>query len=544
MLAEKPTSTQLHGLDSISPVRSWDYSLPTLTRSGRFTERQPWNEDDLFADALFKRFPLLKEVSLVNLALVGGAVTSILMGQEPADLDFFVIADDESKDEAALAAFGRERAERFIAELYEFMKKKNADMQALEIEKQLTDPEFHLPRDTLFEMDSFRVQRRHNVFTIYLTVPSNGQFSGASRSSRRSRFSCEERHSSSMKIQITCMAFKSLVQRLQLTDIDATAVGFYDGHVSFSTLAKFSFESLAIVVDVTKMIPIYVDRLIKYFERGFDLILPHLDLSKVRQTNFKFGLNEVIDLPFVNIFISSIIGRKVVTTRLEAAEPKKDEAKEAAASGGDEADVEEDESSDGYGDSAMDDYSRASRHTSVPRHLRAKYGMPDEWSVGVKIHHNIKRLIHNQLDAFLYYGEGTLYRNAFAAVPQLTERMIVNSYETVRNGIIASGAKSIDFTKMSYFTCRSPAQIAQSLLTDYFQRAAALKSGKHADVFFGDAMSTHIGRELDVLVGEQVAHTKQLVRELEQRLAAYQPPAKRTQLCTLPVWYGTYYRAL
>jgi hypothetical protein len=220
------------------------------------------------------------------------------------DFDFFVIADDESLDATALAAFGRERAERFITDLYEFMKRKNAELRALEADKQLSNPEFRLPRDTLFNLDSFQVERRHNVFTALIDVPRYGQFSDSSRIS--SRYSS----SGIMKIQITCKAFTSLAQRLQVTDIDATAVGFYQGRVSFSTLAKFSFENLAVVVDVQKMGVQYVVRLIKYFERGFDVIMPNLDLAKVRQTNFKFGLFEVVDLPYLNVFVTGIEGAK------------------------------------------------------------------------------------------------------------------------------------------------------------------------------------------------------------------------------------------
>jgi hypothetical protein len=511
LLAEKSTSTELFGLESISPVRSWDYSLPTLTRSGRFTERKPWNEDCHFTEAILKCCPILQHVSLDNLALVGGAVTCYtLRGLIPADFDFFVIADEEGLDDKALENFGRKRAEKFIIELYQHMTDKNAELKALEAKTRLTQPSFTLEDSLVFDMNAFKVERRHNVFTILLEVPpSNLQLDSYDRRSKQH-----------VRIQISCKAFRSLAHRLQETDIDATAAAYYQGRVLFSEIAKFSIENVAVIVDVTRMTS--VDRLVTYFDRGFDIIVPHFDISKVRTWNFKFGLNEVIDLPRMNVFISSVDGNKLNTTDLQPT------SNTVSSAGVDEVEMP---------DSEFADYCRANR-----KRQRRSY---DDWNVGSKIHHNILQLINNRLDAFIYYGQSTLYRDAFAAKPFLTERMIVNSYETVRKNLLNGNALNFDCLKNGYFTCYTPPQIAQKLLGDYLQRAAASSDASNkASVFFGAPLDSHIEKVLDDLVRDQVVHTKQLVRELDALVAAYQPPAKQTVVPSVESWYGSYYRAL
>jgi hypothetical protein len=497
LLSEKTTSTQLFGLDAISPVRSWNYTLPTLTQSN-FADRKPWNEDCHFKDALHDRCPILKTVSLRNLALVGGAPACILLGIAPADYNFFVIVDDEDADEEWV---GRQRAEEFIDDIYTFMKRANAAIMS-----------GYLPnKDKLYGIDSFKVQRHHDVFTVFVSCPATANGLYASRSVA--------------KIQIYCKAFKSTTHCLQMTDIGATAVAYYDGVVVFSEIGKFSIENMAIIVDLERQHSSFVGRLIKYFDRGFDIIMPHLNIAKVRVGNFRFGLSEVLDLPHLHAHITGIKDNKLLTTEIKA--PQDQPPSQPVQGNTKPTKIQ-----------CLDyfaDYNRANFGSKS----MASTSLSD-WNVGAKIHHNILQLINGSFGSFVFYGEGALYRDAFAATPLLTERMILNSYETVRRDVYAD--QSVDFAKMQFFTCHSAAQIAEMLFTNYFQRAAAAGNGAQRNNVFGKPMQVHIAAVLDQLVEQQVAHTKHLVLNLAALMSAYQAPVKSHASLSLESWYGPYFQ--
>ena len=61
LIKDKKIDNKLHTLSSLSEVRSWDYSLPTLTKSGvdggaRFLDRHRWNSSELIK-SFEERYP-------------------------------------------------------------------------------------------------------------------------------------------------------------------------------------------------------------------------------------------------------------------------------------------------------------------------------------------------------------------------------------------------------------------------------------------------------------------------------------------------------
>jgi hypothetical protein len=90
--------------------------------------------------------------------------------------------------------------------------------------------------------------------------------------------------------------------------------------------AKYCLESRCVVLDVESIpsntvnvprtktrhpVASEMKRAIQYFDKGFDLILPVLDMKKLPRRNLDFGLPEVLDLPKLTVAYESVEGNKI-----------------------------------------------------------------------------------------------------------------------------------------------------------------------------------------------------------------------------------------
>jgi hypothetical protein len=65
------------------------------------------------------------------------------------------------------------------------------------------------------------------------------------------------------------------------------------------------------VIDPTRVSPSYQRRIRKYFERGFSIVFPDLDLEHVPKDNLRYNLDQVIVLPSVAFSVTHIAGQKM-----------------------------------------------------------------------------------------------------------------------------------------------------------------------------------------------------------------------------------------
>jgi hypothetical protein len=100
-----------------------------------------------------------------------------------------------------------------------------------------------------------------------------------------------------MKFQVIHRLYNSIAEILYGFDISSCAVGFNGRDIYFTELAKFSFEYMCNVIDLTRRSTTYEQRLIKYLRRGFSIIMPDFNMSVLRKDNLKYGLHEVCELP-------------------------------------------------------------------------------------------------------------------------------------------------------------------------------------------------------------------------------------------------------
>ena len=474
-LKEKLTSQQLFGLSSISPVRNWDYTLPTLTEAGRFTDRVGWNEDRHFSEQFYEKYPILKHINLDNIALAGGAITSMLIYQTPTDLDFYVISDSNNASEFD----GRARAEKFIHDIYEYMHNNNESLKQLELEKQKVIPSFKVEYSKFFSLDNFKVTRNYNVFSI--EIPGY------------------------IKFQIVTKPFGSLPSLFAGIDLDCTAIAFYNNKIWFSDLGKFCFENL--VFCINPCVHQDLSRVIKYFDRGFDIIAPHLDMTKIPTRNFKYGLTEVIDMPHLHIYVSGVNSNdcKIFTSSIRLANED---------------------------------------NTVSPNKL--SFGMYRTMTThsGEIIHKNILSLVHGNYHAFTYEGSGHLYKNSYSNIPIITERMVINSYANVQNKLFANNQLSL--TYFSYFSILTKKQLMDKLFTQYLDE----NEGKLSyDLVLGQTFTKHMEKTIKVLVEDQINSTKEMINTLTEekiakRVKEVEIEREARQPLTEVEWYGTYYKTI
>ncbi|KAH9122128.1 hypothetical protein LEN26_002597 [Aphanomyces euteiches] len=445
--ARAATSTELFTLADISSVRNWDYTPPTLTRPHRFTERKAWTNASFFETEFFELYPVLKKISLDNLALMGGSVLSLLTGVfRSKDLDFFVVTDQPELSKEAACEYAHNRVKKFIRDVYTFMVTSNESLKQLQEETQKTKPNFKVDDYKFYKLDDFRVRRVLNVYTI--TVPQI-------HNSRR----CDV-----ATIQLITTPYTSVAELVQHADLSWTAMTYYNHEVWISERAKFSFENLCFVVDGATA---DMDRVIKYFDRGFDVIMPHLDETKIRTHNFQFGLKD----------------KKIFLTSMAKCErpPESDEAPAA------------------WTRTSFSTYDQAAEASSL--------------DVGSIIHYNIICLIHGNNDGLVVHGERASYENAFRPRPLITERMFVNSYETVRNSLYNSNSLNLE-KLLKYSTVWKPSELLNRLVLSYVAEQEA-KGRPGVSILEGTEFEKHFKNVVDELVAQQIVIAKQKIAELE-----------------------------
>ncbi|CAK4066337.1 unnamed protein product [Aphanomyces euteiches] len=473
-------------------MRTWDYSLPTLTKTKRFMDRKPWVDASPFRQAFYQAYPLLKQVKLDNLALIGGSVLSLLTGVFTSkDLDFFVITNNDKLSPEDAAEFAHERVKAFITDLFNVMNAHNTELNDLETNTRKTNPDFRIRPNQLYNLDLFRVRRQLNVYTIELP-----QLNGIS-----------------LPIQVILTPYESLAQLLQRIDIACTAIAFFEGDVWFSEMSKFAFENSCFVVDGTSRAPDHLHRIVKYFDRGFDIILTSFDMSKVHTRNFAFGEVEVIDMAALTVVATKIKG----TNKIRVDHIKKPKV------------------------------TRPLTEEDGPAGAFDEYGHVQDSSfkvyAGTIRHNNIICLLNDNPVGFIVDGEGSNFANAFRQWPYITDRMLLFSYETVKSNVYSEGALQLDML-FKYFPFLKPNDLVHRILGSYV--ATMQQDGRRAAAIFNSTYDEYVDQVLDELIAEQIEIGKKKILEMGKlpvKMVAVEL-RYQTSNCTPEEFFGTYFKRI
>lgn len=517
LIQNKATSDELYSLADISRDRNWNYELPTLTKKGRFTARKPWDTCGEFKDAFFENFPIFKEIDLSNIAVMGGVVFDLLHGLENrvADIDLFIVGTlpgEGTTEEKVIR-----RAEKLMDDIYNHVVRYVKQQNDEEDNRRRQFGSQYQQKMVLSSNLSFlKVTRNGSVLTFNVPVPS-----------------------SKVPIQLVLGAPRTVPDLLRQVDLDCTAIAFVEGQkLQFNAMSKFCFENACTVVSNIRS-KTFETRLEKYFNwKGVDVVLPQLDLSKIPKRNLKYDVEEVIDLATLAIVYSEIInGGKIITTRLTKIDNE-----------------EEDEAS------AVEEATGSTANWAATAYGSFQCAK-DMKPAGIIIHENVIHLIHDLPERFQFYGEGKYLKDALLPIPKLTNRMISNSYETVKGQIeqaLRVGMLNV-LTLEKYFTVKPASQIIRELLGAPLEAleekkevttpsTAAAISGplrQSLPTVFDTKYQKFASKYLDDLINEQIVQANVKVTALDEDFKAN--PEKYNFVSDIPftqmdsrTWYKNY----
>jgi len=237
-----------------------------------------------FQYQFYQRYPALKDMDWSNIALKGGAIIDLILDRTPKDLDFFFYG--LASEEGLL-----KRAREFL----EFLLKteRNTVHETNEEAKKISERRVPGGRGRGRGSGGYNTIQSINIKAV------------------RSRSVIEVCLSAiSEKVQIVLCKNESLEQLSSFSDIALCGILFDGQNVLLTQSAKWELENMTLVVNGGSYYP-SAERLDKYFQKGFDIILSELDVNKCPTAYLKLGMRDAIQLPSLALSYSKIQGNQI-----------------------------------------------------------------------------------------------------------------------------------------------------------------------------------------------------------------------------------------
>lgn len=278
----------IHTLDTLVSDKSLDYDVPTLCDDDIDRPNILLNSIEKFKTKFYEKYPFLKGIDMTNLLIAGGSVSNIIRDKysSDSDIDFFIYGLNQKK--------ATERIKKWILDIVKpkpkstSKAKSNAKSKAKKNYTESEDDESDNESDAV-ELDDVKIFRNNNMVALLID--------------------------DDIKIQLIFRLYKTVSEILHGFDLGSSAVGFDGENVYLTTLGKYCHEYRCNVVDTTRRSTTYEYRLNKYFNRGFNIVLPGLDINKLRTTYLKYGELEICELPHFIFSYKEIIGNKIMIKR-------------------------------------------------------------------------------------------------------------------------------------------------------------------------------------------------------------------------------------
>lgn len=379
---------ELFTLNEVGTTRSWDYSKPTLQRPGRFTTRSPFS-NETFCETFYSEYPSLKKLDWNNVVLRGGAVVDILLDRTPKDLDFFFYGLDAG--------------------------------QVVDKARSLLHFFLHVEKDAVFKSNQRarehreRTSSRVSEFGDAERIDIQGVRHGCVVSLRLSALATP--------VQLVLATHASTHEVAALVDMAVCGV-FFDGtRVGVSARAKFELENMSIVLQGG--FP-RQERVAKYFAKGFDIILPELDVARLPRGYLAMGLLDAVQLPRLAFAYRALVGNRIhVESFLSPAASSESTIAQAPSMHG------------GY--SSTNRFltrSRRSRSRSRSPHRSSSRGFLSRapasagasFDARAVLYDNVARLVGGERAHFSVFAEADFIGDVLRPWPQLSARQLTNTF--------------------------------------------------------------------------------------------------------------------
>jgi hypothetical protein len=286
----------VYSAHQLSEAPTWNYTLPTLVNnsSNEFKRNNLIKSNIVFRKKFFSEIPFLNNIDLSNILIAGGSVRSILVNSRINDIDIFIYGIKDID-------IATKRIEKFILDIRQNLndiktgKTIKNELEKFKSELNSTNEKQHYKLNKEFN-DKYKDVYNPNINTN-IDIYSNGNTITIIINNK--------------KLQIILRLYNTISEILHGFDLGSSSVGFDGSIVYFTSLSKFCFENMVNILDTTRRSTTYEVRLIKYFEDGFNIILPNLDISKLRTNYHKYNLSEVCELPYMKFSYTSIKGNSI-----------------------------------------------------------------------------------------------------------------------------------------------------------------------------------------------------------------------------------------
>jgi len=268
-------ATALVDLDSVGTTRSWAYDEATLLEPGRYTARSPMTSAT-FAKVFYRTFPALATMKWDNVCVRGGSVVDLMLGAEPADLDLCFYG---LPDAAAVLARAADVV-RFLLDAERAVVEAINTARASSRSGHSGGARAVFPYGSRGELDLAYVSEAQRVdIKAVRTGPVVTLRAGAVR----------------VPVQLVLCGYPSLAAAARGADMAVCGALFTGERVLMDADARWSLENMAVRVPTGRFPS--VARLEKYFNKGFDVVLPGLDATKIPQGYLPLGLVDAVATP-------------------------------------------------------------------------------------------------------------------------------------------------------------------------------------------------------------------------------------------------------
>lgn len=286
-------------LEDLKTDQDWDFGVPTLVKkmNSDYKSRKYVNNLSDFKEKFYKKYRVLNNVDMSNLLVAGGAIRSILLDQYSKDIDIFVYGINNTID-------ATNRVEKIIKDIHSHINKiKNGiyleeKINKLNCNSDTSKNKFQKEKDN--ELVN-KLKKDKTIYDQYIDTKMVVMYNGSTVTLILD----------DIRIQVVLRLYNTASEIIHGFDLGSSAVGFDGNDVIFTTLSKFCYENMVNIFDGTRRSTTYEYRLIKYFDHGFNIILPNLNISKLKTSYFKYQLDEVCDMPHMIFSYSEINGNVV-----------------------------------------------------------------------------------------------------------------------------------------------------------------------------------------------------------------------------------------
>lgn len=300
--------TDLFIIDELQKTHSDSYDYPTLVSKNTVNQFFLGNE---FIDNFYSRYPELYHLNTNNLLFAGGCISNTILNNKnnlESDVDIFIYGLNKEKannkiNEIANSLLNCNKI--YIGE----KNRKNKESKKTKKSKDTSDSDRDdenkndfIP-DKSIDKETYKSSLKNLINSNYTNNMDELKYVKTSNTITF-LFGCT-------KYQIVLRLYRSKSEILHGFDLGSSAVGFDGLNVYFTSLSKFCYQNMTNIVDPTRRSTTYETRLCKYHDRGFNIVVPGLDLTKIKRDYLKYNLSEICLFPYLGVVYNQVLDNKI-----------------------------------------------------------------------------------------------------------------------------------------------------------------------------------------------------------------------------------------